>query len=135
MPASQGTPTIEEKAAVALGFGAAVGLNPTEIAAIQAGEQRDLTKAEQDVFGLFSPILGAAEQTGLGDLANMLTAVLGAIPSITSISGGVSIINAILQAESGPLQKQAIALGQTSLTTLVTAALAKVGKSNLPLVA
>ena len=133
MPASQGTPTIEEKIAVALGFGAQVGLTPDEIAATQAGDQRDLSTAEQAIVGLFSPILGAAEQAGLSDLAQFLTAVAG-LSSVTSISGAANIVNAALEAEAGVMQKQAIALGQTSITTLISAALAKVGKVNLPLV-
>jgi hypothetical protein len=133
MPIAQGTPTIEQKVAVALGFGASIGLTPEEITAVQTGEQKDLSTAEQTVVGLFSPILGAAEQAGLADLTQFLTAVAG-LGSVTSVSGAANIVNAALSAEAGVMQKQAISLGQTSVTTLISAALAKVGKVNLPLV-
>lgn len=133
MPASAGTPTILEKIAAALGFGAAVGLTPDEITATQQGDSRDLTTAEQEVVALFQPILGAVEQEGLGDLVQFLTAVAG-LGSVTSVSGAANIVNAALSAEAGVMQKQAISLGQTSITTLISAALAKVGKVNLPLV-
>lgn len=133
MPASAGTPTVLEKIAAALGFGASVGLTPDEITATQAGDQRDLTAGEQVLVGLFSPILGVAEQDGLGDLAQFLTAVAG-LSSVTSVSGATNIVSGALSAEAGVMQKQAIALGQTSVSTLITAALAKVGKTNLPLV-
>ena len=133
MPASQGTPTVWEKLAVAFGFGASAGLTPDQITAVQAGDQRDLTTAEKDVLALFQPILNTAEQTGLGDLTTFLSAIAG-IGSVTSVSQAANIVNAALAAEAGTLEKQAIALGQTSLTTLISAALAAVGKVNLPLV-
>lgn len=132
MPASEGTPTVLEKLAAALGFGAAVGMTPDEIAATQAGDQRDLTKGEQDVVLLFKPILTQAETTGLADLTNIMQTVLTLIPSISSVSSAVGVIQAILKAEAGPLAAQAEALGQTSLTTLVSAVLAGLGKTNLP---
>lgn len=133
MPASQGTPTVWEKLAVAFGFGAQAGLTPDQITATQAGEQRDLTVGEQAIVGLFAPILNVAEQDGLGDLAQFLVAVAG-LSSVTSVSGATNIINAALSAEAGVMQKQALSLGQTSVGTLISAALAKVGKTNLPLV-
>ncbi len=71
---------------------------------------------------------------GVGDLATFLKAILGAVPQITSVDHGVSIVNAALQAEGKTLQQQAISLGQSSLITLVSAALSAVGKVNLPLV-
>lgn len=131
MPASQGTPTIWEKIGVA--FGITSGLTSDEVNAIKAGEQKDLTTAEQAVVGLFQPILNVAEQQGLGDLTQFLTAVAG-LSSVTSIGGAANIVNAALAAEGGTMQKQAIALGQTAISTLIGAALTKVGKVNLPLV-
>jgi len=133
MSAANGVPTVLEKIAAALGFGASVGLTPDQITATQAGDNRDLSVAEQTVVSLFSPILGAAEQAGLADLTQFLTAVAG-LGSVTSVSGAANIVNAALSAEAGVMQKQALSLGQTSVTTLISAALAKVGKVNLPLV-
>lgn len=134
MSAANGVPTIFEKLAVAGGFGAAIGLTPTEITSVQQGEQRDLTTGEQIVVSLFQPILNSAETTGLSDLATFLKAILGALPTVTSVGQAVNIVNASLEAEGGPLQTQAISLGQSALITLVSAALSAVGKVNLPLV-
>ena len=133
MPASQGTPTVWEKIAVLFGFGAQAGLTPDQITATQQGEHRDFTAGEKVVVGLFEPILNVAEQDGLGDLAQFLTAIAG-LSSVTSVSKAASIVNGALEAEGGTMQKQAIALGQTAVSTLIAAALTKVGKVNLPLV-
>jgi hypothetical protein len=133
MPASAGTPTVWEKIAAKLGFGAGIGMTPDEITTTLAGDNADITKAEQEIVGLFAPILNVAETQGLGDLATFLKAIAG-IGSVSSVSQAANIVNAALAAEAGTLQKQAIALGQTSLTTLISAALAAVGKVNLPLV-
>jgi hypothetical protein len=134
MPAAAGTPTIFEKIAAALGFGAAVGLTPDQITATQAGDARDLTTGEQAIVSLFQPILNSAETEGLADLATFLKAILGALPSVTSVSQAVNVVNGALGAENGPLQQQAVSLGQSALITLVSAALSAVGHVNLPLV-
>lgn len=133
MPASAGTPTILQKIGAALGFGAALGMTPAEITATQAGDQADLTKAEQTIVGLFAPIFNLAETDGLSDLTAFLQAVLGAVPNITSVSQAVNIVKAAATAENGVLSQQVQTLGQTSLTTLVSAALAAVGKVNVPI--
>jgi hypothetical protein len=127
MPASQGTPTIWEK------IGAVFNLDGAQNAAILAGDQRDLSKAEQDVLAIFQPILNSAEGTGLSDLVSMLQGILTLVPGVSTVSGAVQIVTSVLQGEAGPLAAQAKALGQTSLTTLVSAALAALGKVNLPI--
>ena len=134
MPTSAGTPTVWEKLGAALGFGASIGMTPDQIAATLAGDQRDLTKGEQELVSIFQPILNQVETQGLADLAVFLKAILGAIPQITSVSHGVSIVNAALQAEGSTLQQQAISIGESGLITLISAALSAVGKVNLPLV-
>lgn len=134
MPASAGTPTVLQKIAAVFGFGAAIGMTPDEIAATQAGDARDLTAGEQVVLGLFAPILNAAEGDGVSDLAAFLKALLGALPSVTSVGQAVNIVSAALEAEAGTLQKQAISIGQSGLITLISAGLSAVGKTNLPLV-
>lgn len=134
MSAAQGTPTIFEKIAVALGLGANIGLTPQEVTSVQQGEQRDLTSAEQTVFSLAKPILSVGETQGVADLTTMLKTILGAIPNMTSLGGAMSVVNSVLEAEGSTLQKQSVSLGQTSLTTIVTAILAELGHVNLPLV-
>jgi hypothetical protein len=126
MPAADGTPTIWEK------IGAVFNLEGAENATILAGDQRDLTQAEQDVLALFKPILSSAESTGLSDLTSMLQGILTLVPGVSTVSGAVQIVTSVLAGEAGPLAAQAKALGQTSLTTLVSAALAALGKVNLP---
>jgi hypothetical protein len=132
MDAAHGTPTIWEKIAAKLGFGAAIGMTPDQITATVAGDNADITKGEQDLLGLFQPSLVAVEQAGASDLVSFLKAIAG-LGSVTSVSQAANIVNGALAAEGATLQKQAIAIGQTGVTTLLSAALSAAGKINLPL--
>lgn len=133
MDASVGEPTVLQKIAAKFGFGAEIGMTPEEIASTLAGDNADLTKGGQVVLGAFQHILSFAETDGVADLTNVLTTLLTLIPGVSSVAGAVKVVLTVLEAEAGPLQAQATALGQTSLTTLVSAILASLGKVNLPL--
>jgi hypothetical protein len=126
MDAAHGTPTIWEK------LGALFGAGGANQAATLAGDQRDLTQAEQDVLTLFQPVLHTIEATGLSDLSTFLSTVLGGAASVTSVAGAVSLVKSAIANEGGTIASQAAALGETSLTTLVSAALASLGKVDLP---
>ena len=134
MDASVGTPTIWQKIAVALGLGASIGMTPAEIASTQAGDNADVTEAEKNLLGLFQPILHSAESTGLADLQALLTTVLTGAESgsITSVASAVALVKSALATEAGAAAAQAEQIGETSLTTLVSAALASLGKTALP---
>lgn len=126
MSEAAGTPTIWEK------IGAVFGLDGASNAAVLAGDQRDLSTAEQTILALFKPVLAQAEQEGVADLISLLQGILVLVPGVTSVSGAVGIVSAVLKGEAGPLAAQAEKLGQTALSTLVSAALSSLGKTNLP---
>ena len=131
MDASVGTPTLLQKIAARLGFGAAIGMTPAEIASTLAGENADVTKGEQDLLNLFTPILHTGEADGLSDLQAFLTAELSAgIP--TSVASAVSTTKAALATASASAQSQAASLGETAFTTLVSAVLSSLGHTSLP---
>jgi hypothetical protein len=134
MDASVGTPTIWQKIAARLGFGAAIGMTPAEITSTLNGDNADVTKAETDLLTLFGPLLHSAEQTGLADLQALLTTVLTGAESgsITSVAGAVTLVKTALATEGGAAAAQAEQIGETSLTTLVSAALSSLGKVSLP---
>ena len=125
MDAAHGTPTIWEK------IGALFGAGGADQAATLAGDQRDLSQAEQDVVSLLQPLLHSFEGTALADLTSFVKATLAASTAST-VSGAVAEVNAAAKAEAGTVLSQVEQLGQTSLVTLVSAALAALGKVNLP---
>jgi hypothetical protein len=126
MDAAHGTPTIWEKLSAAFGGGGA------NRASILAGEQRDFTQAEQDLVSIFQPVLHTLESTALTDLRAILNKVLSGAASLTSVAGAVSLVKTAITSEGGVVVQQAQQLGQTSLTTLVSAELAALGHVNLP---
>lgn len=127
MDAAHGTPTVWEK------FAALVDPNFPNRTTILQGEQQDLTKAEQAFASLLAPIVTTVQTEAAQDLVAFITAI-ASLPSVTSVSQAGAILAGALSAEAGVLQKQAIAVGQTILNTLLSAALAAAGKLNVPLV-
>ena len=133
MDITKGTPpSVWQKIAVKLGFGAAIGLTPAEILAVQTGDNADITQGEQDLLSLFSPILHAAETDGVADLQTALTTALSGAAAVTSVVGGVALAKTALTTASSSAQAQAANLGETAFTTLVSAILSSLGHVSLP---
>lgn len=127
MDAAHGTPTIWEK------MGALLGLEGKEDAPIIAGEEHDLSAAEEAVLGVLQPLLHGAEGEAMGDITTVIQKVLAGAGSIGSIGSAVSLVESAVKSEEPVLQEQIAALGKTSLTTLVSAVLATLGHTDLPI--
>lgn len=127
MDAAHGTPTIVEK------FLALVDPAYPNRAAILQGEVQDLDKAGQALSALLAPVAKVVQTQGINDLVIFIQAIAG-LGSVTSLSQAANILSGALSAEAGILQKQAIAAGQTTVNTLLSAALAAAGKLNVPVV-
>lgn len=126
MDAAHGTPTIWEKLEALAGIG-------TDHAATLAGEKADFTSSEQAVLVLFRPLLHNAEDFAITDLVTFITKVLASLAQPPStINGAMGIVQTALTSEAGVAEAQAVSIGTTSLTTLVTAALASLGHLNVP---
>jgi hypothetical protein len=128
MDAAHGVPTVWEKLAALFGGDGANN------ASVLAGDQRDLTTAETDLLGLFQPLLHTVESTGLTDLSAVIQKVLTGASGITSVSTAVALVTTAIEGEVPTIQQQAAAIGKTSLTTLVSAALASLGHLDLPVI-
>lgn len=128
MDAAHGTPTLWEK------IGALFGADGANQSAVLAGDQRDLSQAEQDLLGIFQPILHTLESESLSDLTDLTKTVLTGAEGgqVTTVAGAVALVKTAVQAEGGTVAQQVETLGETSLTTLVSAVLASLGKVSLP---
>jgi hypothetical protein len=132
MDAAHGTPTVWQKIVARLGFGAAIGMTPAEIASTLAGDNRDLTQGETDLLSLFANVLHTGEADGLADLQAAATTALSGASGVTSVAAGVALVKTVLTTASASAQSQAATLGETTLTTLVSAILSSLGHTNLP---
>lgn len=128
MDAAHGTPNVKEKVAVALGLGAQVGLSPELIAQVQAGEARDVSTAETELFNVLSPLLGgeiSADETSLVTWAKGFFAELEHPQSIPQAAANAKTA---LQTEGGVLLAEVVKLGEGAWQALVGLVLVNLGK-------
>ena len=132
MPASEGTPTILQKAVVAAE--ALFGHVPPDAVdqATLAGLKRDFSQAVADVENIFGPVLNEIEADAVKDVTGFLKGVLQAAPTFTSLAQAINFVKGSAASYGGPIGQQITNLSQGALMALVSAALVAAGHLNVP---